>query len=137
MNRRGLLLGALVLAAGGWAGGPRAETTSQPGLEILEPIYAVIASPRGLTIRVASKGCTGKADFAFYLDRKPGGAAAVAFGRRRVEMCKPAKTSGHADLVFSYAELGVNAGEPLSVLNPIVALPAAPVAGRSKRRAKR
>ena len=122
MHRRALLAGGLILAATGWAGWPDAEAIAQPGLEILEPVYAVIATPQGLTIRVASRGCTTKPDFVFYVSRKPEGVS-VAFGRRSVETCKPAKEAGHVDLIFSYAELGVSAGTPLSVLNPVVAAP--------------
>ena len=140
MNRRRLLFGGLALAASGWAGLPRAEP-GPPDLAALEPLYAVSAAAQGLTIRVASKGCTAKADFAFYVDRKPGGAAAVAFGRKSLDICKPAKPGEHADLVFSYAELGLSADTPLAVLNSIAPQPPAPVtvrhAQRPKRRTKR
>jgi len=140
MQRRALLLGVVTLAAGGWAGGPRAEP-EPPDLAALEPLYAVFAAPQGLTIRVASQGCTAKADFAFYVDRKPGGGAAIAFGRKSLDICKTAKAGGHADLVFSYAELGLSADAPLAVLNPIAAEPAAAVAvrraARSMHRVKR
>ena len=133
LHRRALLLGAVVLAAGGWADGPRAEP-EPPDLAALEPFYAVSATPQGLTIRVASKGCTAKADFAFYVDRKPGGAAAVAFGRRSLDVCKTAKPGGHADLVFTYAELGLSADTPVAILNPIAPQPAPPVAIRRAKR---
>jgi len=145
MDRRAVLAGGL-LAAAGWVVRPRAQAAAlQPGLEILEPIYAVSATPQGLALRVASKGCAAKADFTFYLDRKPG-AVSVAFARKRLETCKPAAgRGGHADLVFTYAELGVGAETPLLVLNPIapqpVAKPGAPPGrqaphGRRKARAK-
>ena len=130
MHRRAVLAGGLILAAS-WAGWPRAEAMAQPGLEILEPVYAVIAAPGGLTIRVASRGCTTKPDFTFYVSRKPEGVS-VAFGRRSAEACKPAKAPGHVDLTFSYAELGVSADTPLSVLNPVVAAPA-PMAHKSDK----
>jgi len=136
MHRRALLMGAVVLTAGGWAGLPRAEP-EPPDLAALEPLYAVSATPQGLTIRVASKGCTAKADFAFYIDKKPGGDAAIAFGRKSLDICKTGKPGDHADLVFSYAELGVGADTPVAVLNPITQQPAAPVVARHAPRSKR
>lgn len=121
MHRRSLLIGAL--AAGAWSA-VRAQSTPAPAADpawtdyaALEPLYAVTAGPHGLTVRVGSKGCTRKADFTFYVARKPGGAQ-IAFGRKRLEACKP-KRPGHADLVFTYAELGVSADTPLFILNPI------------------
>jgi hypothetical protein len=131
MHRRALLACGLILAAAGWTSWPHAEAMAQPGLEILEPVYAVIATPAGLMIRVASRGCTTKPDFTFYVSRKPEGVS-VAFGRRSAETCKPTKAPGHVDLTFSYAELGVGADTPLSVLNPIVAAPL-PQAHKSDR----
>lgn len=123
MDRRALLLGAAATTACGWAGAW--AQSEPPDLAALEPLYAVFAAAHGLTIRVASKGCAAKADFAFYVDRKPGGATAIAFGRKRLDICKTAKAGGHADLVFSYAELGLSADTPVAVLNPIVAAPVA------------
>jgi len=133
LQRRALLLGAIALAADGWADLPRAEP-QPPDLAALEPLYAVSAAPQGLTIRVASKGCTAKADFAFYVDRKPGGAAAIAFGRNSLDICKAAKPGGHVDLVFSYAELGLSADTPLAILNSLAPQPATPGTVRHAQR---
>ena len=136
MHRRALLAGGFLLAAGGWAGSGRAEP-EPADLAALEPLYAVSAAPSGLTIRVASNGCTAKADFAFYVQRKPGGVS-VAFGRKRVDICKPAKVwRGWVDLAFSDAELGLGAGEAVSVLNPIVAAPAMRASTRAQAGAAR
>ena len=69
-----------------------------------------------LTVRVASNGCTAKADFAFFVERK-GGATTVAFARRKVDTCRTIR-AGHADLEFSLSELGLAPDTPVFVLNP-------------------
>jgi hypothetical protein len=146
MHRRALLVGGGLLGgllAAAWTGWPRAAEPQPADLAALEPLYAVSAAPGGVTIRVASRGCTAKADFAFYVDRRPGGAAALAFGRKRLDICKPGKAAGgFADLMFSYAELGVSADTPLFVLNPIAPRPrvitvAPRHQAKTKRRARR
>ena len=111
----------VVLANPAWA----APATPEPGvgLEALEPIYAVSTMPYGLTVRVASKGCTSKASFAFFVDRKEG-SASIAFGRKSLDVCKGGP-SGRVDLVFTYEELGVSPRSELFVLNPLV-VPEAP-----------
>jgi hypothetical protein len=86
-------------------------------LEELEPLYAVQKGREGLTIRVKTAGCTAKADFAVYVERR-GGSVGVAFGRKQVETCKPA-IPGQADLAFSWAELGLAPSTPVLVLNPM------------------
>ena len=118
MLRRSVLIGATLAAFGEWA---RAEP-EPADLAALEPIYGVSATRGSLSIRVASTACTTKADFAFYVDRRPGGGAALAFGRRPVDACKAGRAPGdYAVLAFSYAELGVNPDAPLAVLNPVAA----------------
>jgi hypothetical protein len=116
MHRRALLLGALA-AAGGWTAGAQ-TVVAQPGLELLEPIHALIAGVSGLTVRVSSNGCTAKPDFAAYVERGAG-QTTIAFGRKQADRCKPKHQAAHADLLFSYAELGISVDTPLTVLNPI------------------
>jgi hypothetical protein len=128
MNRRGLLLGfgALTLAgcATREAPGPVAAAPAVlppgPGPAELEPIHAVNASRSALTVRVASNGCTTKADFAFFVERK-NGATTVAFARRRLDNCRTIQ-AGHADLEFTLAELGIAPDTPVYVLNPFSGL---------------
>jgi hypothetical protein len=124
MDRRFLLVGAAALAALPRAA-RAAPVTLWPGagLEELEPIYAVAATRYGLSIRVASKGCTRKADFAFFVDRKEG-SASIAFGRKQLDVCRGGP-AGRAELVFTYDELGVAPKSNLFVLNPVV-VPEAP-----------
>jgi len=120
MNRRSLLFGFAALALAGCA----TTTVVAPGAgpAELEPIYGVRADRGGLTVRVASNGCTAKADFAFFVERK-GGATTVAFARKRLDRCRAFVASG-AELAFSYEELGLTGREPVFVLNPLVSGPA-------------
>jgi hypothetical protein len=71
-----------------------------------------------LIIRVASNGCTAKADFAHYVERKAGGVT-LAFGRKRLDTCK-SFAMGQTSLVFTYDELGLSPDAPIFLLNPLV-----------------
>jgi hypothetical protein len=120
MDRRALLAAGLA-AAGALAMGSQALPQPRPpGLEVLEPLYAVNASARRLTIRVGTRGCTAKDDFSFLVDRRPGEPPQIAFGRRRAEDCRPRKARlRQVDIAFTYEELGLEPGAPVVVLNPI------------------
>ena len=136
MHRRGVLASGLAAAMAAWAPARADPAPGEAGLELLEPIYAVSATPAGLTVRVASSGCTTKSDFAFYVRRADAGTT-IAFGRRQAERCKPRGTGGHVDLTFSYAELGVSADAPLTLLNPLTAEPSALPRATSLRHRRR
>lgn len=116
MDRRLFLFGALAL--GGCATVPPAQPSRGPFPE-LEPVYSAVAGREALTISVASSGCTTKADFAFYVDRR-GGTVTVAFARKRLDTCK-SFAMGRTELSFSWAELGLEAPAPVFLLNPLVA----------------
>lgn len=120
MNRRVFVLAAL--AATGCATVPppqRIQIQAPAGVALaeLEPLYMADASRETLTIRVASSGCTTKADFAFYLERK-GQAVTLAFGRKKLDACR-SFAPGHIDLRFTWAELGVPPRTPVFLLNPL------------------
>ena len=74
---------------------------------------------RGLTIRLASHGCTRKSDIAWFIERRAG-VTTVAFGRTRVDMCGRGRL-GETVLDFSFKDLGVDPDEPVVVLNPLLA----------------
>jgi hypothetical protein len=113
MDRRCFVLAALAL--GGCA--TVAPPAAAPGpLAELEPLYAAEAGREGLTIRVASGGCTARPDFAFYVERRAG-SVSVAFARRHVDVCKTAPS--RAEVAFTWAELGVEPRTPLFLLNPM------------------
>ena len=69
-----------------------------------------------LTIRVMSNGCTTKADFAWFVERKAN-RFAVAFGRRKIDACKV--VARPVDLTFGFAELGRPKGAAVAVVNPL------------------
>ena len=116
MHRRFLILASLSLLAGcATAPGPVVAPASSP-LGELEPLYSAEAGREAITIRVASNGCTKKEDFAFFLDQG-GQASTLAFGRKRVDVCR-SFAMGHADLTFTYVELGVAPRTPVFILNP-------------------
>lgn len=117
MNRRLLILSGLALLAG--CATPRVVAPAGSPLAELEPLYAARASREALVISVASNGCTEKADFAFYVERR-GEAATLAFGRKRLDPCQ-SFAMGRTELSFSYEELGVPGRTPLFLLNPMTA----------------
>ena len=116
MHRRGFLLAAFALA--GCAGGVRVVAPAGSALQELEPLYRADAGREVLTITVASNGCTQKADFAFFVERR-GEAFTLAFGRKRVDPCK-SFAMGRTDLSFTWAELGLPPRAPVFLLNPLL-----------------
>ena len=120
MHRRLLLVAGLSLLAGCATVAPRPVIAPAPSaLGELEPLYLASAGREAITIRVASNGCTKKEDFAVYVERK-GEAVTLAFGRKRVDPCR-SFAMGQAELVFTYAELGVAPRTMLFLLNPLAA----------------
>ena len=116
MHRRFLIAAGLSLLAGCATAPQPIVAPAASALGELEPLYSAEAGRGAITIRVASNGCTKKEDFAFFLDHR-GEAVTLAFGRKRLDMCR-SFAMGHADLTFTYAELGVGARTPLFILNP-------------------
>ena len=68
---------------------------------------------------VGSNGCTAKADFTFYVERR-GGTVGLAFARRQVDACK-SLVQGKTELAFTWEELGLPVRTPVFLLNPVVA----------------
>jgi len=123
MTRRFLMMASMAALLAGCATAPPPPILAPAGLPLaeLEPLYAAEAGRRELTIKVASNGCTTKADFAFYVERQ-GEAVTLAFGRKRVDGCQ-SLVAGHVELAFSYAELGLQSRDPVFLLNPLIAWP--------------
>jgi hypothetical protein len=115
MNRRLFVLAALALAGCASAGAPSAPPL--PGE--LEPVYSARAGRDALTVEVASNGCTAKADFAFFVERR-GDAVTVAFGRKRLDTCKSFAV-GRTALSFTWADLGIAPRTPVLLFNPLTA----------------
>jgi len=118
MNRRVLLLAALALC-GCATTPPPVVAPADASLAELEPLYRAEAGREALTISVASNGCTAKADFAFYVERRED-AITLAFGRKRIDSCK-SFAMGRTELTFTWAELGVPARTQVFLLNPLMA----------------
>jgi len=118
MNRRAFVLAALALS-GCATGGVRVSAPAGSGLSELEPLYRADAGREAITISVASNGCTAKADFAFYVERK-GQTVTLAFGRKRIDSCK-SFAMGKTELTFTWAELGVPERAEVFLLNPLTA----------------
>jgi hypothetical protein len=119
-TRRLVLTAALVLLSGcATAPAPSPPPVLAPTTPLgeLEPLYGVEAGRNGLSIRVASNGCTTKADFAHFVERR-NGAVSLAFGRKRLDPCK-SFAMGQVSLVFTYEELGLEPGAPIFLLNPL------------------
>jgi len=118
MNRRLFVLAALALSGCATAAAPPVVSPAASSLSELEPLYRADAGREALTISVASNGCTAKADFAFYVERR-GDAVTLAFGRKRIDSCK-SFAMGRTDLTFTWAELGVAPRTPVFLLNPLL-----------------
>jgi hypothetical protein len=119
MNRRLFVLAALALGGCATVAAPPTITPAAGAYGELEPLYSAQAGREALTIRVGSNGCTGKADFAFYVERR-GDGAALAFARKRVDPCK-SFAQGKTELVFTWEELGLAPRAPVFLLNPVTA----------------
>ena len=119
MNRRLFILAALALGGCVTVTTPAVVAPASEPLEELEPLYSAVASRDAVTIRVASNGCTVKADFAFYVERR-GSAVTLSFGRRRIDVCRPL-AMGQTELTFTWAELGLEPRAPVFLLNPLTA----------------
>jgi hypothetical protein len=118
MHRRFVLIAGLSLLAGCTTVPPKIVAPAGAALGELEPLYSAVAGRSVLTIEVASNGCTAKADFAFFVERK-GEAVTLAFGRKRLDTCK-SFAMGKTTLGFSYDELGLAPHAPVFLLNPLV-----------------
>ena len=119
MNRRLFALAAMAL--GGCATAPSLPTVTPAPKAYgeLEPLYSAQAGRDALTIQVGSNGCTAKADFAFYVERR-GEAVTLAFGRRRVDPCR-SFVQGKTALSFTWEELGLAPRGSVVLLNPLAA----------------
>lgn len=117
MHRRLFLIAAVSLA--GCASLRPRLTPADVALQELEPLYGAVAGRDALTVTVASSGCTAKADFAFYVERRRG-AVTLAFARKRLDTCR-SFAMGRTELAFTWAELGLKPAEPVFMLNPLTA----------------
>lgn len=119
MNRRLLMIAGLALLSGCATGAEPVLTPAEAAHPELEPVYSAVAGREALTIEVASNGCTQKADFTFYVERK-GAAVTLSFARTRLDPCR-SFAMGKTALSFTWAELGLEPRSPVFLLNPLSA----------------
>jgi hypothetical protein len=119
MNRRLFLLAAMALGGCATMAEPPKVTPATRAYGELEPLYSAAAGREALIIQVGSNGCTAKADFAFYVERR-GEAVTLAFGRKRVDPCK-SFAQGKTALSFTWEELGLAPRASVVLLNPLTA----------------
>ncbi len=82
----------------------------------IEPIYGVTVGPQGVTVRLASHGCTTKADLTVAVAKNPP-RPMVLFARKRPDACTAPATP--VDVVYTFEELGLEPGEAFSLANPL------------------
>jgi predicted secreted protein len=116
MTRRFALVAALLLMTG--CASRAVYSSPDVGMVELEALISAEVRADSLVIRVRSRGCTSKADMAFFVERA-GNRAAVAFGRKRLETCQGQPSP--LELVFSYSELGLKPGQSVAIVNPLSA----------------
>ena len=110
--RAGLgLLTALILA------GPALADAVPP----IEPVYAVSASREAITIRLASNGCTKKSDLTIAVAKNPS-RSLLLIARKHPDTCR-SFAAGHVEVVYSFAELGLDPNQPFALANPVVGDP--------------
>jgi hypothetical protein len=117
MNRRLFVLAGF--AAAGCATLPPTLVAPRPDevLAELETVHGFAAGPGGLRLTVSSHGCTARADWVFYAERRED-RVALAFARRRLDTCR-ALPDGRTELFFPWRELGLASGVRVSLLNPV------------------
>lgn len=118
MNRRHLLLAGLLLLGG--CATTAVYSAPEAGMVELEPLLGVWAGDQAIIVRLASGGCTEKAQLAWFVEHRDG-RYAVAFGRRRLDRC--GGPASPVDLTFTFAELGLPRNARVAVVNPIAAAP--------------
>lgn len=116
MNRRLFMIAGLGLLS---ACATTPLSPAQSAHPELEPLYAAVAGREVLKIEVSSNGCTAKQDFAFYVERS-GVGTTLSFARKRLDPCK-SFAMGKTELVFTWAELGLDGRQPVFLLNPLSA----------------
>jgi len=107
---------AAVLGTGGCAvtGEPAVPTAGMPGQ--LEPIHAAAFTKDQAVFWVSSNGCTAKEDLIPIVSLQ-GGSAVITLRRIDEDKCKQDLVQG-VELKWSFEELGLTPGSPVSVNNP-------------------
>jgi hypothetical protein len=102
------------LAACATASEPTVSTQGMPGA--LEPIHAAAFTKNEAVFWVSSNGCTAKEDLIPIVSLQSG-AAVITLRRIDEDKCKQDLVQG-VELKWSFEELGLTPGSPISVNNP-------------------
>ncbi|ASE38773.1 hypothetical protein CEP68_04260 [Brevundimonas vesicularis] len=115
MKRLALIAAASAgLAACASRGEPIVSTAGMPGA--LEPIHAAAFTKDQAVFWVSSNGCTAKEDLIPIVSLQ-GGSAVITLRRIDEDKCKQDLVQG-VELKWSFEELGLTPGSPVSVNNP-------------------
>jgi hypothetical protein len=87
----------------------------------IEPIYGISANRQAITIRLASNGCTKKSDLTVAVGKNPP-RPMLLIARKHPDPCR-SFAAGHAEIVYSYEELGLDPNQPFTLANPVVGDP--------------
>ena len=90
----------------------------------VEPIYAASLDKAGLTVVMASHGCTRKSDLTVAVAKNPPHPL-VLIARKHPDTCQSGGT-GRVEVMWSFGELGLDPRQPLSIANPLVGDPGPP-----------
>ncbi|WP_313453475.1 hypothetical protein [Brevundimonas sp.] len=102
------------LSACATAGEPTVSTAGMPGA--LEPIHAAAFTKDQAVFWVSSNGCTRKEDLIPIVSLQ-GGNAVITLRRIDEDKCRDSRAEG-VELKWSFEELGLKPGSPVSVNNP-------------------
>ena len=86
----------------------------------IESVYGVSVGKAGVTVRMASNGCTRKSDLTTAVSTAPP-RPLVLIARKHPDACKG--PPGAVEMVWSFEELSVKPGQAFSLANPLTAEP--------------
>ncbi len=87
----------------------------------IEAIYGLTATKAGVTVRLASNGCTKKSDLTVAVRADPA-RPLLLVARKHPDPCR-SFVAGHTEVTWSYEELGLKPGDVFVLANPITADP--------------
>src|ERR1700761_5298690 len=95
------------------------------GVPPLMTVYGVSAGDSGVTVQLAPAGCNStKSDFTVAISRSADRPTILIARRKPAGSLAPCAGQPHAiDITWSYADLGLSAGQPFSLANPLVRSP--------------
>jgi len=111
------LLGGCVIYSNG--GGEKVSVVTEPNMaktEVVEVVRRVDFDGQRLNVVVGSNGCTEASSFEVQI--KDSDPAELKLVRRTPDVCRALAPEG-VTVSWTYAELGLEAGQPVRVINPI------------------